>query len=343
MDSTIEKPEFHCFGGEGPIIHIAHANGFPPGTYRQLAETFIDRYRVLALPCRPLWPNSRTESTPTWRPLAGDLVAGLDTIGASEVVGIGHSLGGVLTLWAAIERPDIFRAVILIEPVILPPLWLVWLRVLRALGLERRLPLVQRARQRRRTWPSGQECYEQYRRKSLFARWPDSVLHDYVVSATRLRDDGGVELVYPPAWEAHIFASTPTGIWDDVPNLRTPALVIRGEHSTIFRPEVMARMRKRMPCAQFVTMAGTGHLVPMEEVAETGIIIRRYLETIGPAGTAYPTGPLHTSPDGSDDGLTRRGFSGTMKARGEHDARNHNPNPGYVPGLFGSAARSDRL
>ncbi len=64
------------FGGDGPVLHIAHANGFPPGTYRPLAATLTDRYRVIGLPARPLWPGSRPEEINGWGPLAHELHAG---------------------------------------------------------------------------------------------------------------------------------------------------------------------------------------------------------------------------------------------------------------------------
>jgi pimeloyl-ACP methyl ester carboxylesterase len=108
-------------GGTGPIVHLAHANGFPPGTYRPLAEILTGQpvdgsgrsYHVIALPSRPLWPGSLPDSAPSWHPLADDLIRGLDDLGLSGIVGVGHSLGGVLTLWAAVRRPDLFRAVVL--------------------------------------------------------------------------------------------------------------------------------------------------------------------------------------------------------------------------------------
>jgi pimeloyl-ACP methyl ester carboxylesterase len=270
----------HDFGGAGPVVHLAHANGFPPGTYRPLAETLTDRCRVIALPSRPLWPGSRPESAPDWHPLADDLIQGLDGLGLSKggIVGVGHSMGGVLTLWAAVRRPDLFRAVVLIDPVMLPPAWLWTVRLLRWLGLRRRLPLVRGALRRRRTWPSRQACYEHYRGKSLFAAWPDASLRAYVEAGTRERADGGVELAYPPEWEAHIFATTPTDVWRAVPRLRTPALVIRGQGSDTFRPESQARMAGLVPQARFVVIPGAGHLVPMERPVETGAAIRDFLD-----------------------------------------------------------------
>ena len=62
------------FGGRGSVIHLAHANGFPPGTYRPLAATLIADHHVIGLPARPLWPGYLPESAPDWHTLADDLV-----------------------------------------------------------------------------------------------------------------------------------------------------------------------------------------------------------------------------------------------------------------------------
>ena len=271
------------FGGKGPLIHLAHANGFPPGAYRPLAESLMARYQVVALPARPLWPGSRPESAPAWHPMADDLVDGLDRLGLRGVIGVGHSLGGVLTLIGAVRRPDLFRAVVLIDPVILPPAWLWVVRALRLLRLERRLPLVQGALHRRRTWPSRRACYEQYRTKPFFATWPDGSLWAYVEAGTRERPDGQVELVYPPEWEAHIFTTTPIDVWQYVPRLRVPALVVRGERSATFRPASMARMERLLPAARFAVVAEAGHLVPMERPIQVAQLILEYLGALDAA------------------------------------------------------------
>jgi pimeloyl-ACP methyl ester carboxylesterase len=268
------------FGGSGAVVHLAHANGFPPGTYRPLAELLTERYHVLGLPSRPMWPHSRPESAPTWRPLAGDLIQGLEELGLGNVCGLGHSLGAVLTMWAAIERPDLFRAVVLVEPVILPPAWLLGLRIARRLGFERRMPMVQAALHRHRIWPSREAAFGHYRAKPLFCRWPDDSLWAYVESGLVARDDGQLELAYPPEWEAHIFASTPTGIWKDVPELRVPTLLVGGELSSIFRPESLRRASRLLPQAQAVTIAGSGHMTPMERPVETSAPIMDFLSTV---------------------------------------------------------------
>ncbi len=268
----------HDLGGDGPLLHLAHANGFPPGSYVPLAQALAPYYHVVGLAARPLWPDSSPEAVTSWHPLAEDLVAALDELGWRGIIGVGHSLGGVCTMLAAVQRPDLFRAVVLIDPVILPPSVLWVLRLMRWAGLRDRQPLVRGALRRRRHYPSREACLAHYRRKPLFARWSDDSLWAYVRAGTRPRAEGGVELVYPPEWEARIFATSPTDVWRYVPRLRTPVLVIRGSHSDTFRAQCQRRMARLLPQARFCVIAGAGHLVPMERPQETGAAIRQFLE-----------------------------------------------------------------
>jgi pimeloyl-ACP methyl ester carboxylesterase len=265
------------FGGQGTLLHLAHANGFPPGTYRPLIDHLRDHHQVVALSSRPLWPRSRPENAPSWHPLADDLIRGLDTLGMRGVFGVGHSIGGVLTMWAAVRRPDLFRAVVLIDPVILPPVTLALLRLMRAVGLEGHQPLVRGALRRRHIWPNRQACFEHYRGKEFFSRWSDDSLWAYVEAGTQPTSNGKVELTYPPKWEAHIFATSPTDVWQAVPKLQVPTLVIRGRETNTFRAASQRRFARLAPEARFTVIPEAGHLVPMERPEETAVAIRRFL------------------------------------------------------------------
>jgi pimeloyl-ACP methyl ester carboxylesterase len=80
---------------------------FRRGPIHPLAQTLTSHDRVVALPSGPLWPGSQPASALTWQPLVNDLIQGLDALHLSGLVSHGHSLGEVLTLWAAIRRPDL--------------------------------------------------------------------------------------------------------------------------------------------------------------------------------------------------------------------------------------------
>jgi len=151
-------------------------------------------------------------------------------------------------------------------------------RLVRGLGLCRKLPLVDGALRRRRTWPNRQVCYDHYRDRTFFADWPDASLWAYVEAGTRELGDGQVTLAYPPEWEAHIFATVPADIWRAVPKLRPPALVVRGARSETFRRESQARMERMLPHARYVVIPRAGHLVPMERPAEVAAAVLDFLD-----------------------------------------------------------------
>lgn len=272
---------FHPFGGDpdAPLLHIAHANGFPPAVYAPLASRFTDAYHVAGLITRPLWSARVPEGYDTWHLLADDLIAALEQTAADRVVGVGHSLGGVTTLLAAVKRPDLFRAIALLDPVLLPPRWLWFVRWMRRLPIPWQPPLVRGALRRRRNWSSREEAYAYFREKPFFAGWPDPALRAYVESGTQPTPDGGVTLAYPPEWEAHIFGSVPADMWRFAPRLSSdlPALFVRGEHSDTFRPAVQARLVRQLPGARVAAVPGTGHMFPLQRPAETAALIRSFL------------------------------------------------------------------
>jgi pimeloyl-ACP methyl ester carboxylesterase len=174
------------FGGDGPPLHLAHANGYPPGAYRRLAAALSARYHVTAMVSRPLWPGSSPAGLRSWQPLADDLQAYLEARGARGWVGVGHSLGAVITAEVALRRPELFSAVVLLDPVMLAPLWLAIWNLMRRLGQAHRAhPYISGALKRRRRFDSLAAMVARYRRTPVFSRISDEGLKDFVQAAAR--------------------------------------------------------------------------------------------------------------------------------------------------------------
>jgi pimeloyl-ACP methyl ester carboxylesterase len=266
------------FGGSGPPLHFAHANGYPPRAYAPLLEALTPHYRITAMRARPLWPGATPNGLQDWTPLTHDLVQFLNEQGLSNLYGVGHSLGAVTTLDAALRRPELFRAIVLLDPVIFPPAFVFVWRVTKALGLGYRLhPLIPAALLRRRVFASVEEMFERYRRAPVFSGLDDPGLRAYVHSLARLRPDGAVELAYSPEWEARIYYSGPLDVWDRMADLSVPMLLIYGAQSDTFRPAALRTMRRRLPHAEYHATPNAGHLVPMERPAEVGSQIIEFL------------------------------------------------------------------
>ncbi|MDT8305447.1 MAG: alpha/beta hydrolase [Anaerolineae bacterium] len=263
--------------GAGPLLHFAHANGFPPGTYRQFLGHLGASYRVLAMAQRPLWPDEPPEQLDGWHQLAGDLIRFLDEHGAQGIVGAGHSLGAVVTMVAALERPDLFRKLVLIEPVFLPPPLLAAAAAHPEKAFE--IPLVHIARRRRHRWPSREAAFAHFRKKAVFARFSDTALGDYVEYGLEECSDG-VELRYSREWEARFYGTPPLQVWEQIPRIEHPTLAVRGEATDTLMAPAWELWQELQPGAHFVEIGDAGHLAPMEKPAKLTTVVAAFLDNV---------------------------------------------------------------
>jgi len=276
------------FGGNGPVINLALANGFPPQTYQPLLGPLTNRYRVVSLPPRALWPGigPAPEQAGSWRELADDLLAGLAQYDLRDVIAIGHSFGAVAALLAVLDQPTRFRALIMLDPTILPPPLMNAFKDMRLRGEEPRLPLVDGALKRKHRFPDLDGAYTYWRGKPLFRDWSDEALRLYAESMTRPAAAGdGLELAWPRDWEAYYYLSIYTNIWDDLPRLDglLPVLIVQGGDSDTYTSEAADLMKATLPAATHVTLPGYGHLFPQAAPDQTRTIIEQWLATSGTA------------------------------------------------------------
>jgi pimeloyl-ACP methyl ester carboxylesterase len=262
------------FGGRGPTLHFAHANGYPPGAYRALLEDLAGDHRVFAVSHRPLWSAGRPEAElKHWDRVAEDLIAFLDGLGGGPVIGAGHSLGATSTMFAALRRPDLFRALVLVDPVFVTPAAAAFL-ALAPRSAVNRVPVVGAALRRREAFASVDEAFDYYRRKPVFEGLSDAALRDYVEAA--LRPDGqGLRLAYPREWEAQLYRTVPW-VWHRLGGVTMPVLGLRGARSGTLMPSSFRRWRRLQPHADLQEVPGCGHLAPLELPAEIARRIRAF-------------------------------------------------------------------
>lgn len=272
-----ERPRFEVLGGAGPPLVFAHANGLPPGCYRRLLTPFTADHRVVGALHRPLWTVEPAPRVAPWEPFGDDLLDTIDAVSPdAPVVGVGHSLGGIATALAAARRPERFRAVVLIDPVLITPFRrVVYNHATWLLGPKR--ALLKATRRRRDRWPDRAAAFENLRDKRLFREVDDAGLRDCVDGMVEDAPEGDVRLRFPRMWEVAIFSRAPRA-WGALARLsRLPTLAIRASRSNLVNDGVWAHWRKTCPTARFLTLEGT-HLVPIERPDEVGAAIRAFLD-----------------------------------------------------------------
>lgn len=277
-------PEPLVLSESGPDFLFLHANGYPPRAYRELLSPFTSTYSVSLSYLRPFWPGSSPDELKNWTMLRDDYLEHISKSSnpGSALIAGGHSLGGTVSLLAALRAPEFFRALILIEPVIFTPVRAVLYRSFYHLHLiDTILPLIRRTRRRKNEFQSEAEMYENYRSKSVFKNIPDSILGDYVIGLAYPQDDGTVRLRYPPEWEARIYqtsASTDLLIWRALPGLQCPVLIIRGGKSRTLTRRSLQKLDLTSEQITVKTIREGGHLLPFEKPEKTSRIMIKYLE-----------------------------------------------------------------
>lgn len=274
-------PHFEL-GNAGQPLHFLHANGYPPECYKPFLGLMQCQYHVFGMLLRPLWKDSNPNDLEDWKTFSDDLLQFLAPPTPAPVIGVGHSIGAVVTLRAALRDPGKFRALILIDPVLLVPSQIVLWNLLRALGLGHRVdPKIPGALKRRRTFDDLDRVLRGYRNREVFRYMSDENLRIYIEGITR-RTENGYELVYPPEWESRIYLTSlrDFDIWHGLPQLEVPTLFLRGAETDTFRESAARFVKRKQPKVQVESLPKSTHLLPLERPSEIFERMQNFLKEV---------------------------------------------------------------
>jgi pimeloyl-ACP methyl ester carboxylesterase len=275
-------PQFD-YGGDGVPLHFLHANGYPPDCYKPLFELLKTQYHVFGMMLRPLWDDSKIEDIADWHPLSDDLLRFLTTERLGPVIGVGHSVGGIVTLRAALRDPSKFRALVLLDPVLFVPSILVIWNLARAMGLGNKIhPKIIGALKRRPTFDNLDMVFRGYRTREIFRYMSDENLRAYIAGITKPKAEGGFELAYSREWESHIYLTSlrDFDLWRELPKLEVPTLIIRGAETDTFLKNAAKLVKKKNPKIQIETLEKSTHILPLERPQEIFNIMQMFLSDV---------------------------------------------------------------
>lgn len=259
---------------ELPTLLISHATGFHAHCYTPIANALVEHFRSVALDYRG---HGLTEVDPSWEvdwSRFGDDALAVARALADDgpIVGFGHSMGGAALLMAAHRAPELFERLVLFEPISheASPGSVTREEI-------REYPIVQGALRRRRSFPSFDAAYENFRSKPPLSLMVPEVLHNYVDHGFRPGVDADgpmLELRCAPELEAEIFVTgRDNGVWQLLPEIRTPCLVIAG-HVEEAQPSTQAEaIAKRLPNGTYVLLDHQTHFGPFSHPLEIARLI----------------------------------------------------------------------
>ncbi|NUU01833.1 alpha/beta fold hydrolase [Herbaspirillum robiniae] len=247
-----------------PILHFAHANSYPAGTYGMFFEQLRRHYDVRALAMHA--HNPRYPVDDGWRKLTRELVEELEKSYREPVILVGHSMGGILSLMAARKRPDLARCVVLLDSPVVAGWRAQLLRAAKFLRYESKRSPAMASVKRRNAWPDMEAAYQHYAAKAMFAAWPQRVLRDYVEHGIEPHEEGGVRLRFTREAETAVYRTIPhhLGCLTRRP-YPVPIGFVGGTDSVECRLAGLDATR-RLVGTHFRQIPG-GHLFPMESPA----------------------------------------------------------------------------
>ena len=252
------------WAGEGAPVMLVHATGFHARCWDAVVRR-LSGLHVFAIdmPCHGA--SEALEPPFDWTGLAAELGAAIDALGLRSAIGVGHSMGGHTLTLAAASRPEAFRSLLLIDPVMVEPKL-----------AERAWAALRQSEhpvaRRRRLWESPGQMIAAFAAREPYSRWDPEVLSDYCRHGLRARAEGDFELACRPEHEAAVYTgSHMRDIYRAIPEVRVPVQVIRARDRRSedspwdFSPSpTWERLASLFPSGTDRQLRERSHFIPME-------------------------------------------------------------------------------
>jgi pimeloyl-ACP methyl ester carboxylesterase len=243
-----------------PLLHFAHGNSFPAQTYGVFLQHLGAHYDVHALAMHAHNPNYPVRNG--WHALTQELIEEIGTRHRQPVFLVGHSMGGMLCLMAAKARPDLVRAVVMLDAPVVAGWRAVLLGMAKSAGIDKRFSPARYSERRRQSWPDREAAFQHFAAKPMFAAWPPQVLRDYVEYGL-VDEPQGVSLRFTREAETAVYRTLPHNIGAMVARgLPVPVGFIGGADSVESRQAGLRATRKLV--GRHMKLLPGSHLFPME-------------------------------------------------------------------------------
>ena len=257
---------------------FSHGNSFPAGTYSTLFKHLRARgFEVSAV--ERFGHDPRYPVTSNWPHLVQQLAdfaqEQVQRAGAPVYL-VGHSLGGMLSVMAAAQHPELARGVLMLDSPLVSGWRATTVSVAKHTNMVQKVSPGRVSRQRRTSWASSDEALEHFRKKKTFASWDPQALQDYVTHGM-VDEEGQRVLAFDRAVETAIYNTLPHNLGSllRAHPLRCPAAFIGGRASVEMRQVGMA-LTQRVTGGRIMMLDGS-HLFPLEQPRATAAAVEAAL------------------------------------------------------------------
>lgn len=243
-------------GADAPLI-VLHGLFGSARNWGMIARSLGESRRVLALDLRN-HGNSPWSERMDYPAMAADVAGFIEEHGLGPCPVLGHSMGGKVAMWLALQRPDLVSAVVPadIAPVPYGATLLDYVHAMQAFDLGR------------------------YRRRAevetaLAGAIPEAGIRSFLMQ-NLVAEGGGLR------WRLNLDAiernfDAIIGFPETDLDYDGPALFLNGERSTYIRPEHEPAIRRLFPRARIETIRDAGHWLHAEQPEQVLRALERFL------------------------------------------------------------------
>lgn len=246
------------------LVHFVHGNGFPSPCYHEMLQHLRSHFDYCYLD--KVGHSPQFPVTDNWHYLVDEVINSIEEQASKPVVAIGHSLGGVLSFCAAVLKPELFKALVLLDSPIIGRFKSNLLRLSKTIGMIDHVTPAFRTRGRREYWQTRELALSYLKSRKLFKYFTDACLNDYIDYGMEATEKG-YRLRFDRKIEYQIYRTIPHMLYELEGQLTCKAALLYGRKSNIIDRLDLHYMKKKYGINRFA-MDGT-HMFPMEYPQKT--------------------------------------------------------------------------
>ena len=262
--------------GRGPAVVLVHGLAASMYSWRYAIDPLATAgYRVIAYDNRGFGFSDKPASGYSNAAYVHLLFGLLDSLGVSDAVLVGHSMGGAIVADAALARPERVRGLVLVD----------------AAGLGVGLPFMLRVAK----WPIVGPLFDHLRGRDATGR----ILRAIYGDASRVTDQD-IDQYYAPialpdfgrGLRGILHEFSFEDLKDRLGSIMTPTLVMWGTRDRLIPQQIGERMAAELPHSSLARFQAAGHALPEESPEEFNRVLIGYLKSglpVTPANLALST------------------------------------------------------